>query len=227
MDRYGIEIRNDDGRLILDNTAYHTLTVKTTGTVSRNVSLYDATLRVSSGQTLFLRPSVVGKSMWCKDEFKESTVPPTNPPIYTTNAGNIAYIKAESMALEVPDGYGLAIYDEQEKPKMVFKSNIKFLVFRASAAISQVTFGDSGEKSTVLELGGPPPKGKYRYVSANAFSMINYDDDNSSWYGKVWEPSATFNADQTKLTLSVKVLSNVWGKGRSRTSTKTITVVEA
>lgn len=226
MDRYGIEIKNGDGRLILDNTAYHTLTISGNGTVVRNTSTYDTLFKVSSGEALFLRPSLVGGTLWCKNEFKTSAIPATDPPRYTTSSGGIAYVKAKSMALGTPAGYGLAIYDEQENPKLVFRSNITFLVFRASATISKATFGSSGETSLVLNLGGPPPSGKFRYVSANAFSLINYDDDNSSWYGSVWEPAATFNADQTKLTLSVKVLSNVWGKGRSRESTKTITVVE-
>jgi hypothetical protein len=176
---YGIEIRNQYGEIILDNTPYSVMKIVDGYplTAARNISKDSATFNCSPGEVIFIRASnngTVGGSAGY-----------ANLAGISTGSGDLTYVKIVSCENLTASGYGLAVFSNEGTPKLVFSDSIKFAKLAYSNYMSLPAHG-----STTVSI-PPVSAGMNRYVSLTSFGICG--TYNSSDVADVFSASFGYN----------------------------------
>ena len=173
---YGIEIRNQEDIIILDNTPYHTLVVIASGWLPNGTNLSGVNSYPNS--QVFIRPHTNGQ--WLR-------FTPIGGRVVACTDG-IDYIRVRTVKEETASGYGLAIYDNQGATNLVFSDNKQFATYRKS-----VTFPvQLAETYTHYTLPATYP-GRKKYINLDALDSI-YNSSVATWQNYYY-----FNVNETQL----------------------------
>lgn len=170
---YGIEIRNQDGFVIIDNASYN-FQVISTGTYASGtyVPVYNP---LPTGQYMFIRPSIQGSSIW-RDA--------TTTRIFAS-VGDIDFIIIQSQkTLGVVTGYGLVAYDSSSTPLICFSDSVRFIRLLSTSNITLTTGNTTIPMPTSLP-------GKYKYIDITSLGTV-YSDTSG-----VYKNYVNFNTDST------------------------------
>jgi hypothetical protein len=178
---YGIEIRNNADRIILDNTPFHTLEVVSSGWVAAGTSI--SKLENMTNYQVFVTPHTLGSGMYLYPQQSSTLV----------CVGGLDYILVKSMKNSTVSGYGLAIFDNQGATNLVFSDNKGFAIFRKSILLSAT--GVIGSVQTITGLGASSA-GRRKYININALYNV------ASTNVHVWSQSFAFNATETTISVT-------------------------
>jgi hypothetical protein len=166
---YGIEIKNIDGEIILDNTPYSVMRVMDgyPKTIPRNSLKTDPLFKVEPGEAIFVRAEDNGSVGGNGGSFAG----------VGTTQGDLSYVKIKSCENLTATGYGLAVYAKgTSTPQLVFSDNIKF----AKLVYAKVhTIPSKGIVKVIPKVSA----GMNRYVSLYSFGMCgNRHQDNADLF---------------------------------------------
>jgi len=201
---YGIEIKNQDGVTIIDNTPFHVLEVIESGTMSSGAAISTS---VDPNAVLFVRPSVSTAVIYGSESYT------SNGKNLSVTSGIIEYVKLKTCRdSSVPvSGYGLVVYDNQTTPLLVFKDSMRYARMVASVSGSLGTIG------IPMNVSLPSKK---KFIAAHSLGIINFYD---TFYSTV---AAAFVADDSYITLTRNDISFSGAGGGGRTLTRQFNVIE-
>jgi hypothetical protein len=168
---YGIEIRNQYGEIILDNTPYSVMRVLDgyPATTSRHTAKRSSLFSVNSGEAVFIRASNDGGVGGAGDGLS----PNSSLDVISTDSGDLTYVKIKSCENLTASGYGLAVFSNEGTPKLVFSDSIKFakLVYANYLSVP----------STGVTVNIPALSvGMHRYVSLYSFGLCGNSSQNDA-----------------------------------------------
>ena len=158
---YGISIKNADGYTILDNNPISVLHVVETGTLASGFTLENV-IDVTNKTFMFVRPTTQGQNIYGDKYYSRSgaNVYLGKTKLYASS-GTISYVKIKESTDVSVSGFGLAIYDTQATPKLVFNDALKN---------ARVLYNIYTNLSSDITLSLPDSfTGQHKYLNATAF----------------------------------------------------------
>jgi hypothetical protein len=159
---YGIEIQNQYGEIILDNTPYAVMKIIDgyPATAAAGTSKYNAIFACASGEAAFVRST--------DDGFVGGAVSYANL-IGIGASSTLTYVKIQTCENLTASGYGFAMFSNEGTPKLVFADSIRFakLAFSGYGIVPWDFDAPLVYTIPVLSVG------MHRYVSINSFGMCN------------------------------------------------------
>ena len=202
---YGIEVKNQDGIIILDNSPYSVLAVIESGTYASGTNI---PMQVDPNAMLFIRPTITSASIYGGVDNKGWG---SNNSVNATS-GTISYVKMRPMSSFPVSGYGLAIYDNTGSPLLVFTDSAQYVRLMSSTTTAVTSTITIPMRATL--------SGKYKYINRECLGIIN------QWTSGYDTVNVSFSAAGDAVYLDRHFFSQYNYAPRDRNITKQYNVIE-